>query len=105
MSTFIIILIVLLILIAAFFIYKFGKEETANIKQELRDKKQLSELQMHGIHLDDIDDALEKAKGNDYLLQKIKEELQKQFTRALREGYNEKAKEINKSLSKLDKFI
>ena len=58
--------------VAFYFLLKLGSEERAIHKKEKEERKKDTILGKAEIDLDNIDDALEKAKGNDILLDEIK---------------------------------
>ena len=68
--------------VAFYFLLKLGSEERAIHKEEKEARKKETILGKAEIDLDNIDDALSKAKGNDILLDEIKKELLNNLTAA-----------------------
>lgn len=90
---------------AVYFVLKLGIEERAVYKEEKAAKKKDTVLGRADINLDNIDDALEKAKGNDILLDEIKKELLNKLATANKKGNTELVRKYNSSLKKLNDYM
>ena len=72
---------------------------------KLEAKKKDTVLKRANIDIADLDDALEKAKGNNILLDEIKKELLTGLATANKKGNTELVRKYNSDLKKLNNYI
>ena len=95
----------LIIGFAFYFLLVLGSEERQFRKEEKEIKKNETELGKANIDIKNIDDALEKAKGNNILLDEIKKELLQNLAAANKKGNSDLVRMYNSQLKKLNDYI
>lgn len=91
--------------IAVVILLKLGAEQRQFIKEDIAAKKNDTVLKRANIDITNLDDALEKAKGNNILLDEIKKELLTGLATANKKGNTELVRKYNLDLKKLNKYI
>lgn len=91
--------------IATVLLLKLGAEQRQFIKEDREAKKNDTVLKRANIDISDLDDALEKAKGNNILLDEIKKELLTGLAAANKKGNTELVRKYNSDLRKLNNYI
>lgn len=91
--------------IAVVLLLKLGAEQRQFIKEDIEAKKNDTVLKRANIDIADLDDALEKAKGNNILLDEIKKELLTGLATANKKGNTELVRKYNSDLKKLNNYI
>lgn len=95
----------ILIGVAVVFLLKLGAEQQQFIKEDIEAKKNDTVLKRANIDINNLEDALEKAKGNNILLDEIKKELLTGLAAANKKGNTDLVRKYNSELKKLNDYI
>ena len=91
--------------IAVVFLLKLSAEQQQIIKEDIEAKKNDTVLKRANIDINNLDEALEKAKGNNILLDEIKKELLTGLATANKKGNTELVRKYNSDLKKLNNYV
>ena len=91
--------------IAVVFLLKLSAEQQQFIKEDIEAKKNDTVLKRANIDINNLDEALEKAKGNNILLDEIKKELLTGLATANKKGNTELVRKYNSDLKKLNNYV
>lgn len=95
----------ILIGVAVVFLLKLGAEQQQFIKEDIEAKKNDTVLKRANIDINNLEDALEKAKGNNILLDEIKKELLTGLATANKKGNTDLVRKYNSELKKLNDYV